>query len=139
MNFLLMTIALIFISLLLISAFILLFLQQKKGKKMYNQIAEKEGEFHRLNQELSSLQEQVKLVESKDDGEKESERLKSGIELTLKKALKRAEEENFQKNSFLSNLSSEIRTPLNNIVGFASLLETETSLIENKELFEYAR
>jgi len=88
---------------------------------------------------LSSLHEQFEELETKKKGEEDPEQLKAGAELTLKKALKRAEEENFQKNTFLSNLSSEIRTPLNNIVGFSSLLETETSLIENKELFEYAR
>jgi CheY-like chemotaxis protein/nitrogen-specific signal transduction histidine kinase len=59
-------------------------------------------------------------------------------DITLKKALKRSEESNFMKNAFLSNISAEIRTPLNNIIGFASLLEAEISLLENKELFDYA-
>ncbi len=59
-------------------------------------------------------------------------------DMMLKKALKKAEDANFLLNSFLSNVSSEIRTPLNNIIGFASLLEAELSVIENKELFDYA-
>jgi len=60
-------------------------------------------------------------------------------DIVLKKALKRAEETNFLENSFLSNISHEIRTPLNNIIGFSSLLEAEISILENKELFDYAR
>lgn len=134
-----MIIVSILLAVSLIIAVVVLLLQYKKGKNLHHQIGEKDAELKRLTSEVNSLQEQVTLLASKEDGEKESERLKTGIELTLKKALKRAEEENFQKNTFLSNLSSEIRTPLNNIIGFASLLETETSLIENKELFEYAR
>ena len=59
-------------------------------------------------------------------------------DLILKKALKKAEDANFLLNSFLSNVSSEIRTPLNNIIGFASLLEAELSVMENKELFDYS-
>ncbi|MFC2102445.1 hybrid sensor histidine kinase/response regulator [Bacteroidota bacterium] len=106
---------------------------------MRKQLDEKDAELQRKILELRSFHEQVEQAEAKKDGDQDSEQAKSGIELSLKKALKRAEEQNFQKNTFLSNLSSEIRTPLNNIVGFASLLETETSLIENKELFEYAR
>ncbi|MFH1936838.1 MAG: HAMP domain-containing sensor histidine kinase, partial [Bacteroidota bacterium] len=139
MNSLFLIIVLILLSVSLIIALIFLFLQHKKGQHLQHQIGEKEGELKRLTKELSSLHELVQMLASKEEGKEESERLKTGIELTLKKALKRAEEENFQKNTFLSNLSSEIRTPLNNIIGFASLLETETSLIENKELFEYAR
>ncbi|TSA24511.1 MAG: response regulator [Bacteroidetes bacterium] len=111
----------------------------KTRKHLAGQLLTKEDELTQLNRELHSLTEQINQLTLAEDGVNESERLKASIELTLKKALKRSEEEHFQKNAFLSNLSSEIRTPLNNIIGFASLLETEISLLENKELFEYAR
>jgi CheY-like chemotaxis protein/two-component sensor histidine kinase len=35
-------------------------------------------------------------------------------------------------------MSHEIRMPLNGIIGFSSLLETELALLENQELYEYA-
>ena len=139
MSYLFMIITLILITILLVAALIFLFLQHKKTKNLTNQLGEKDIDIQRLIKERDSFREKVLQLETRDEAENETEFLKTGIELTLKKALKRAEEENYQKNAFLSNLSSEIRTPLNNIIGFASLLETETSLLEHKELFEYAR
>jgi len=130
---------LILLALSLFVLLILLLLQRKKQQELLLQIRTKDADLQDALREMNELREIVTQLESRREERHDTELLKSGIELTLKKALKRAEEENYQKNAFLSNLSSEIRTPLNNIVGFASLLETETSLIENKELFEYAR
>lgn len=127
------------LSALLIGALFYLVSQVRKIKSLSARLEERGIDLQRVIRERDALQEQVSHLEERNMSEGDTDRLKTGIELTLKKALKRAEEENFQKNTFLSNLSSEIRTPLNNIIGFASLLETETSLIENKELFEYAR
>jgi len=139
MSSLAMIITLTLFIILLGVALVFLFLLKKRGQKLLNQLTKKEADIQRLIKERDNLQDQLRVIEKRNEGDNETEKLKTGIELTLKKALKRAEAENFQKNAFLSNLSSEIRTPLNNIIGFASLLETETSLIENKELFEYAR
>lgn len=139
MSYMFMTISLVLVAAFLVSALVFLYLQRRKSKNLVFLLSEKDLNLQRLIKERDSLQQEVLKLESRDEEGGETERLKSGIELTLKKALKRVEEENFQKNTFLSNLSSEIRTPLNNIIGFASLLETESSLIENKELFEYAR
>lgn len=47
----------------------------------------------------------------------------------------RAEEMNRLKTSFLNNVSHEVRTPLNSILGFSSLL---TEMLEGTELLEYA-
>ncbi|MBN1198981.1 MAG: response regulator [Bacteroidales bacterium] len=139
MSSLFMIIMLTLITLLVIVLLTILFLQRKKCRHLIRQLAGKDAEIQRLQTEMDLFKEQIMELQREEDQEDQTERLRTGIELTLKKALKRAEQENFQKNTFLSNLSSEIRTPLNNIIGFASLLETETSLIENKELFEYAR
>jgi CheY-like chemotaxis protein len=59
-------------------------------------------------------------------------------DLELKIALKKAEDANYLKNAFLGIISHQIRTPLNGIIGFSSLLETELSMLENKTLYEYA-
>ncbi len=123
----------------LIISIVLFALQHKKNQLLTGQLEEKQKEIGLTKHQLADQNERIKELEEEQDGDKETEKLKSNVEFTLKKALKRSKEENFQKNTFLSSLSSEIRTPLNNIIGFASLLETEISLLENKELFEYAR
>ena len=53
----------------------------------------------------------------------------------MKEAQLKAEEANQLKSAFLANMSREIRTPLNAIVGFSNLL----SMVEDKEeMLEYA-
>ena len=53
----------------------------------------------------------------------------------MKEAQLKAEEANQLKSAFLANMSNEIRTPLNAIVGFSNLL----SMVEDKEeMLEYA-
>jgi signal transduction histidine kinase/streptogramin lyase len=47
--------------------------------------------------------------------------------IELEEALEKAEQSDRLKTSFLANMSHEIRTPMNAIVGFASLLEAETT------------
>lgn len=49
----------------------------------------------------------------------------------------RANELNTLKNNFLSNMSHEVRTPLNSIIGFASLLGEELHDKEHQEFLNY--
>jgi signal transduction histidine kinase len=55
------------------------------------------------------------------------------VELALKAAKEEAEESNRLKTIFLGNLSHEVRTPLQGILGFAEILEN-ASLSETKRL-----
>ena len=57
-------------------------------------------------------------------------------EIELRDAKERAEEANQLKSAFVSNMSHDIRTPLNAIVGFSSLLIN--SVEPSEELQEYA-
>lgn len=112
----------------------------KTRAALTNELNLKISEIQRAEAEIERLQKPPEQVISETTQELSEELHAQGkIDLNLKKALKRAEEANFLKNAFLSNISHEIRTPLNNIIGFSSLLEAEISLLENKELFDYAR
>ena len=129
----------IFLSLSVFSSVILYFYYRRQSGRMDLKIKEKENELLQIRSRISEFEKEieshvnVRIHAIKQEFDEERER-----DLLLKKALKKAEDANFLLNSFLSNVSSEIRTPLNNIIGFASLLEADLSMMENKELFDYA-
>ncbi len=58
--------------------------------------------------------------------------------IALTNSLSNLEEVNHLKDRFLSKISHEIRNPLNSILGFSSLLETELALLEDNSLFEFS-
>ena len=117
---------------------VILYLLRKRLERAYAALSEKQSELEAARKELGALKEGLEEALKKRETVDEQSPEQPTRDVVLKKALKRAEEANFLKNSFLANISHEIRTPLNNIVGFSSLLEAEISLLENKELFDYA-
>lgn len=58
--------------------------------------------------------------------------------IALTNSLSNLEEVNHLKDRFLSKISHEIRNPLNGILGFSSILETELALLEDNSLFEFS-
>lgn len=62
----------------------------------------------------------------------------TNTEIALRETIGNLEQVNYLKDMFLSKLSHDIRTPLNGILGFASLLESQLALLEHNTLFEYA-
>ncbi|MBN1181276.1 MAG: hypothetical protein JXB49_03245 [Bacteroidales bacterium] len=85
-------------------------------------LTERKNQISRQNEELNQHRNKLELlVESRTTD--------------LEKALKRAEESDKLKTSFLANLSHEIRTPMNAIAGFSSLLKEEKLTADDKEFF----
>jgi signal transduction histidine kinase/CheY-like chemotaxis protein len=119
---------------------VLLVKARKSAEILKTELTSRDSEIEKLNTTIERLRDDFeKQVDEKMRAIREDVTQHEKSDQTLKKALKRAEEANFLKNAFLSNISQEIRTPLNTIIGFSSLLEAEISLLENKELFDYAR
>lgn len=93
----------------------------------------------KLNKELNSLQSDLEAhVKSENLELYESLETMKEQEVALKTALKKAEEAAFLRNAFIANLGFDVRTPLNGIIGFANMLETELAVNENLEFYEYA-
>ena len=57
------------------------------------------------------------------------------IERDLKKALEKAKESERLKSEFLKQISHEVRTPLNSIIGYSSLLKEELDKNYNSDLY----
>ncbi len=56
---------------------------------------------------------------------------------SLKASIEKEENANYMKNVFLTNVSNEIRNPLNGILGFANLLKTEMAHLNRDDLYEF--
>jgi signal transduction histidine kinase/CheY-like chemotaxis protein len=124
------------IFLIAISLFQLLLYRYKKSKREKISLQNK---LKTINEQLNDYNKKLKKeVEEKTITIKEELEKRKNIDIDLKKALKKAEDSNYVKNAFLSNMSHEIRTPLNGIIGFSELLLTELSIMENKELYDFA-
>lgn len=62
-------------------------------------------------------------------------RKKKEVEENLMKAKLRAEESDLLKSAFLSNLSHEVRTPLNGILGFCELMIDDSFSSDDRNIF----
>jgi len=75
-------------------------------KKILNELKLKNDEYAAINLELSESLKKIKIINTQ-----------------LEKAKEKAEESDRLKTAFLANLSHEVRTPMNGILGFAELLK----------------
>ncbi|MDA3905883.1 MAG: ATP-binding protein [Bacteroidales bacterium] len=102
---------------------------------------------HLLNTELTQSRNELNLKSESIDikiNEKTKElqehiEARKSVELERKIALKKAEESNFLRNTFLSSMSREIRTPISGIIGFSNMLLGEIDQQEKPELHKMAK
>ncbi len=75
----------------------------------------------------------IQMLRTKTNTNRMLERLVEERTSELKKAKELAEQSDFQKSEFLSNISHEVRTPMNAIVGFSDLLMHNPSCSNQRE------
>ena len=126
----------IFVLLAGIASLIYLFFFTQKSVRTLKQT---EQEINRLQKETAKAEQEIneKLQQQAGALQQELETLRMQ-ELALKTSLKKVEKANYLRNAFIANLGFDVRTPLNGIIGFANMLETELAVRENSELYEYA-
>jgi len=83
----------------------------------------------RSNEYIDEIREKTRQLEKEI-----SERKK--VELELRVAKDQAEAANRAKNEFLNNMSHEVRTPMNAIIGFSNILLEQEKDPEKKEILE---
>ncbi|MBN1116939.1 MAG: PAS domain S-box protein [Bacteroidales bacterium] len=87
-------------------------------------------DYHNLSLENKDIHEEIRIISSGDNEVLVIMRdvtAQKNIELELKKAWEEAKEANRSKSVFIANISHEIRTPINAILGFSDLLTSELS------------
>ncbi len=93
-------------------------------------------EFDRITPEINS--EIEKRTQQRLNDIKQELGQNTNTEIALRETIQNLYQVNYLKDIFLSKLSHDIRTPLNGILGFSSLLESELALMEDKSLYEFA-
>ncbi len=98
-------------------------------QKQFEDIKKKSQETEELNHEINMQSEEIRMQNDQLlSNQKELERKIRERTKDLEFALKKAEESDDLKTSFLQNLSHEIRTPLNAINGFAQLISKDENV-----------
>ncbi|PLX13846.1 MAG: hypothetical protein C0598_02755, partial [Marinilabiliales bacterium] len=126
------------IALFIIAILGFLFISKKK-KNFHIIITEQEKVIDKNIEEINSpnynpeLRYKSELQSIKND----IEQTKNNID-KLNIAITKEEEANYMKNVFLTNVSNEIRNPLNGILGFANLLKTEMAHLNRDDLYDFS-
>jgi signal transduction histidine kinase/ActR/RegA family two-component response regulator len=114
-------------AILVILAIILIINKNKYEKKFRESLEVKVEEITELNDQLNTNQDMLEETSAEMEAQlEEISALNDELEDKqdkLEKALQQAESANNAKTSFLFNMSHDIRTPMNAIIGFADLLE----------------
>ncbi len=97
------------------------------------------NELEILRQKSEELKNELKklAIEANKKDYETREKIKSQA-LALKKELNAYEEYLFRRNNFLANISPEIKTSLQSMLGFAEALKTELEKQPDQELYRYA-
>lgn len=123
----------------IISSALLFIVYIKNNKKRKIALNEKELDIEKTTKETKSSNNSFDTRYAS-----ESELIRTNIKdsqlniISLNKSIEKEKEANYMKNVFLTNISNEIRNPLNGIMGFANLLRTDLAKLGRDDLYEFA-
>lgn len=125
---------LVLVVFLLTAIILLLYFSARKRKKAEKLLSQKMAELQEKNQKLEKSQ--SRLTEMNNRLEEANNHLASASE-ALFQAKQKSEESEKLKSAFLANISHQIRTPLNAIIGFSTLINEYQ--ITEKEKADYLK
>lgn len=125
---------LILLAVLVLIMIILLIAVLSKNKSLKSRLSEKQDAYEKQKKQLDNIDQEVekKVKERTEELQIELDEQQQ-FEDALNDALEKAKEANFLKDTFLSNLSFGMRTPMNAIIGYSELIKEEGVSIEEKE------
>ncbi len=139
---------LVFVALVVIAAFRIRTNQLKAQKhKLEQLVKEKTKKLEWSNKELQDQKEEIiqqrdTIAEKTRELEEHTKTLQKKVyerTIDLEDAKERAEQSNRLKTAFLENMSHEVRTPLNAIIGFINIIDADRDNKEVWEFFDYIR
>lgn len=90
---------------------------------------------HNLLHSIGIIHTQTNDLEKNNEQLKQDIKYRIQVQKELEIAKEKAEESDNLKTEFLSNMSHEVRTPMNSIVGFSDLLKTPDISIESCKIY----
>lgn len=124
---------------LIITSLVIFLLLRMKNKKRGNVLSEKQTDIERNAKELDSSSNSFdeRYKSESDDLNTNINNSKQNIE-SIGKSIETEEKTSYMKNVFLTNVSNEIRNPLNGIMGFAGVLRTDLAKLNRDDLYDFA-
>ncbi len=125
---------LILLAALTLIMILLLIITLSKNKSLKAQLSEKQEAYDKQKKQLTTIDQEIekKVKERTEELEIELNEQQQ-FEDALNDALEKAKEANFLKDTFLSNLSFGMRTPMNAIIGYSELIKEKGVSLEEKE------
>lgn len=110
-----------------------------KKNAFANDIRQKKDDIDRNLNELKSekLDFNSRINNEKQLKKDELTHVQGSIE-ALKQSIEAEKNASYMKNVFLTNVSNEIRNPLNGILGFAGLLKTDLAKLNREDLYDFS-